>query len=253
MKLSVLTVCYNSEKTIRHTVESFLAQDYPDKEMIIIDGASTDGTLEVIDRYRDDQIRVISETDEGMYDALNKGLRLFSGDAFGVLHSDDTYHDDSALSRVAEALKEADIIHGHLNFVDNHENKKVVRYWHAEERPENGFRTGWMPAHTTVHVRREVAEHTGPFDCSLTISADYDWMVRAIDVHGFKTKRIDVILTDMAVGGKSTAGLVSHLRHNWQSLKARRKWLGSGSIDYALFAKPARKISQYLVKGGKKG
>lgn len=248
MKLSILTVCYNSEETIHHTIESFLAQDYSDKEMIIIDGASSDGTLDVIKRYQDDQISVISEPDKGMYDALNKGLDRFTGEAFGVLHSDDTYHDAGVLTRIAEGLGDADLVHGHLNFVDNHTDKKIVRRWRGEERPSGGFRTGWMPAHTTVHARRSVVERTGAFDLSLSISADYDWMVRAIDVHGFKTKRIDATLTDMAIGGKSTSGFASYARHNWQSLKSRRKWLGSGFVDYALFAKPARKIGQFIVK-----
>ena len=249
MKISVITVCYNAENTIAHTLESFLSQNYSDKELLVIDGASSDATMKIVNSFKSDQIEVVCETDEGMYDALNKGLRLYTGDAVGVLHSDDTYHDANALSLIAEALGGADIVHGHLNFVDSHENKRVVRRWRGEERPKNGFKTGWMPAHTTLHVRRQVTEAVGLFDLKLATASDYDWMIRAIDVHGFDTVMIDHILVDMAQGGKSTAGISAHIHHNLEALRARRRWLGTGLVDFALIAKPARKIGQFLPPG----
>ncbi len=187
MKISVLTVCYNAQATIGHTIASFLAQDWPDKEMIIVDGASTDATLEVVRGFPQDQIRVLSEPDRGMYDALNKGLKLFSGDAVGVLNADDAYHDADALRHVAMGLEASDIVHGHLDFVDSQTDKKVVRRWRAEPRPWNGFASGWMPAHPTFYVRRKVAESVGPFDLSFATAADYDWMIRALELHGFSS------------------------------------------------------------------
>lgn len=249
MKISVITVCNNAEKTISHTIESFLSQSHSDKELLIIDGASTDATMEIVNSFISDQITAVSEADEGMYDALNKGLGHYTGDAVGVLHSDDTYHDTKALSRIANALESADIVHGHLNFVDSHETKRVVRHWRGVERPKKGFKTGWMPAHTTLHVRRHVTEAVGFFDLSLATASDYEWMIRAIDVHGFSTVMIDRILVDMTQGGRSTAGIGAHIHHNLEALQARRRWLGTGLVDFALIAKPARKIGQFLTPG----
>ncbi|WP_457936082.1 glycosyltransferase family 2 protein [Mesorhizobium sp. 10J20-29] len=249
MKISAITVCWNSEATIRHTIDSFLSQDHSDKEMVLIDGASKDHTVEIARSYDSDQITIISEPDRGMYDALNKGLKLFTGDAFGVLNSDDTYHDRSVLGRVAEALEKADVVHGHLDFVNNHISKNVVRRWRSEPRPEKGFRTGWMPAHPTFYARREVAERVGEFDLSLKTASDYDWMLRAVELSGFRIAEVNHVMIDMQRGGKSTSGLKSHIAHNLEALRARQKWLNAGWFDLALVAKPARKLGQFVRFG----
>lgn len=245
VKISVLTVAKNSRSTIRYTLDSFFAQDHPDKELVVVDGASTDGTLEIVRSYPQDEIRLVSEPDAGMYDAINKAMRLYTGDAFGILNSDDTYRDRTVLSRIADGLEEADIVYGHLDFVESHGTKKTVRRWRAEPRPQKGFRTGWMPPHPTFYVSRAVADKVGQFDLSLVTAADYDWMLRAVDVHAFKTALIDHVLIDMLTGGRSTASLGAHLRHNWEALQARRHWLRAGFVDYALIAKPARKFGQF--------
>lgn len=246
MKISVLTTSCNAETTLRFTIDSFLAQDYPEKEMIILDGGSADKTLEIAKSYGD-AVHVYSAPDCGMYDALNKGLKLFAGDAMGTLNADDTYHDSSVLGRIADALSEADIVHGDLDFVADHARKRVVRRWRAADRPGKGFLSGWMPAHPTFYVRRKVVETVGNFDLSLTLAADYDWMLRAVELCGMRTNRIHYVLIDMKQGGASTSGVTAYIKHNLQSLKARRKWLGSGIVDSALIAKPARKVSQFLI------
>lgn len=246
MKISVLTVCRNASQTISHTLDSFFAQEHESKELVIIDGASYDDTLEVIERYPQASIRLVSEADKGMYDALNKALQLFTGDAVGVLNSDDTFHDTKVLSRVAKKLQSADIVHGNLNFVADHDCKEIRRRWRAWPRPESGFRSGWMPAHPTFYVRRTVADTVGPFDLSLSTAADYDWMLRAVEMHAYRISMLDHVLVDMMQGGKSTSGIQSHIRHNLEALRSRRKWLGSGPVDYALIAKPARKITQFV-------
>ncbi|MER8421485.1 glycosyltransferase family 2 protein [Mesorhizobium sp. M1329] len=248
MRISVLTVCWNSAATIRHTVESFLAQDHGDKELVIIDGNSSDGTMAIVRSYPQDQIRMISEPDTGMYDALNKGLRLYTGDAVGVLNSDDCFHDRTALGRISAGLEQADILHGDLDFVEDHLTKRVVRRWRAEARPAKGFRTGWMPAHPTFYVTRKVADVVGGFDLSLKVASDYDWMLRAVELHGFQTAATGHVLVDMMVGGASTRSIVSHIWHNLEALRSRRRWLGAGPLDYALLAKPARKLGQFLSK-----
>jgi glycosyltransferase involved in cell wall biosynthesis len=249
LKISVLTVAFNSAATISYTVDSFLAQDHAEKEMILIDGASTDGTVNIVRNYCDDRIVIVSEPDTGMYDALNKALNLYSGDVVGVLNSDDAYHDEFVLSRVAKALETTDIAHGHLNFVDGHETKIVKRRWRATPRPQRGFRTGWMPAHPTFYVRRSVADRAGHFDLSFRTASDYDWMLRAIELHNHSTCVIDAVMIDMMQGGQSTSSLLSHINHNLEALRSRRRWLGSGFVDYALIAKPMRKIGQWVSTG----
>ena len=246
MKISVLTVCRNASHTIAHTLDSFFAQDHEDKELVIIDGASGDNTIEIIGSYPQASIHLVSEADKGMYDALNKALQLYTGDAVGILNSDDTYHDNTVLSRIAMKLQSADIVHGHLNFVADHYCKEVKRRWRAWPKPKSGFRSGWMPAHPTFYTHRRVAETVGPFDLSLPTAADYDWMLRAVEMHAYRIAILDHVLVDMMQGGKSTAGLRSHLWHNLEALRSRRKWLGSGPVDYALVAKPAKKITQFV-------
>lgn len=218
--------------------------------MIIVDGASTDGTQEVvrdfISSHTDTDIRFVSEPDNGMYDALNKALDLYTGDAFGVLNSDDAYHDTRALARIAEGLFRADIVHGNLNFVNSHVDRRVVRRWQAQPRPAGGFRTGWMPAHPTFYCRRPVGSAVGYFNPKLPIASDYDWMLRAVELFSYSVECIDHVLVDMQIGGRSTRGLSAHVMHNLEALKSRRKWLDVGVVDYALLAKPLKKINQFL-------
>lgn len=251
MKISVLTVCFNSALTIRRTLDSFLMQDWPEREMLVIDGASSDGTPDLVRSYGADGIRLWSEPDRGMYDALNKGLRRFTGDAFGVLNSDDAFHDRGALSAIAEGLARADMVFGHLDFIDG--SGRLVRQWRAEPPPASGFRSGWMPAHPTFYVRRTVAEAVGAFDLAYATASDYDWMLRAFVLNRFSTALVDRVLVDMAMGGRSTRGLAAHLTHNIESLRSRRRWLGAGMVDYALVAKPLRKLHQLTVPGRRSG
>src|SRR3954449_9358406 len=129
MKISVVTASYNSEATIGFTSESFLAQTHPEKEMLVIDGASSDETLKIVDSFDSDAIRVLSERDRGVYDAMNKGFHLFQGDAVGFLNSDDTFHDSRALSDIAAALQDSDIVYGDLDMVTDHRTKRVARSW----------------------------------------------------------------------------------------------------------------------------
>ena len=247
MKIAVITVCYNSANTIRHTIESFLAQDYENRHMFIIDGASKDGTLDIVRSYGSDKITINSEGDKGIYDAMNRGLRLYVGDAVGFLNSDDCFHTNDCLSKISNALRESDIAHGHLRFVEAHETKKTARTWTATPHTKHGFQRGWMPAHPTFYVRSKVTKSVGEFDLTMRVAADYDWMLRAVELHGYRCSLIDDMLIDMLVGGNSTNGLKAYIDGNLESLRARRRWLGAGLVDFAFFAKPTRKLSQFLV------
>ena len=246
MKISVITVCMNSAETIGHTLESFVGQDHPDKELIVVDGASTDDTLKIVRSFESEGVRVISEPDDGMYYAANKGLAAFSGDAVGLLNSDDRFADASALSWIAEGLDGADIVFGNLDFVADHETGRVVRRWRGTPYERGAIGRGWMPAHPTFYVRRSVAEKIGEFDVRYKIAADYDFMLRAMELNNFRSAFIDRVIVKMRHGGVSTRRPVAYFSHNLEALQARRRHMGSGVIDYALIVKPIRKLRQIV-------
>jgi glycosyltransferase len=248
MKISVVTVCHNSEATIAWTIRSFLSQTYPHKELLIIDGASTDRTLKIAREFANPQIRIVSEPDNGIYDAMNKGLRLYTGDAIGFLNSDDTFHDAGALSRIAEGLKEGEAVHGGLVFVENHETKKIVRTWKGGPFRRGYFRWGWMPPHPTFYIRRSLAEKANIFDLSYGNAADYDYMLRALELHARSAAYLPGTLVDFGVGGES-AGMSSVMRANLACLQSRRRNLGASFLDLALFLKPGLKLRQWLLTG----
>ena len=245
MKISVITVAFNSGRTIRHTIESFVAQSHRDAELLVMDGGSTDDTLAIVQSFDDPRIRLRSERDRGIYDAMNKGLRAFTGDAVGFLNSDDRFHDADALARVAEALETHEVAFGDLDFVTDHDSRRVVRRWRGTPYRPGSFRSGWMPAHPTFYVSRPVAERTGLFDTDLRLAADYDFMLRAMETGPVRAVHVRAVLIDMMVGGASTVSIRAFYRHNVEALRARRRVHGFRYIDYAFFAKPLRKVSQW--------
>ncbi len=245
MKICVVTVCRNAQATIGRTLESFFAQDHADKELIVVDGASTDATMAVVRAFHGPAMTVISEPDAGLYDAMNKGLARFTGDAIGYLNSDDRFHDHGVLSDVAQALEDRPIVFGDVDFVSAGEGAAIVRRWKSSPHRPGAFRRGWMAPHPSLYVRRLVAEAVGPFDLSLRIAADYDWMLRAFEIFSFASRRIERTFVDMAVGGASTRGLSAYASANLEALASRRRWLGAGPVDYALVAKPLGKLGQF--------
>lgn len=250
MKISVVTAAYNSAATIGYTIDSFLAQTWEDAELIVVDGASPDGTADIARGYDDPRIRVFSEPDKGLYDAFNKGFLHYTGDAIGYLNSDDRYHDAHALAAIAGALDAHDVVHGHLDFVADHASARVVRRWRATPWRPGGFQRGWMAAHPTFYVRRAVAERVGEFDRAFRIAGDYDFMIRALALDpSVRVGLVDRVLVDMMVGGVSTGGLGAYVKGNLESLRSRRRWLGAGVVDRALLAKPLGKLGQFLSRG----
>jgi glycosyltransferase involved in cell wall biosynthesis len=246
VRVSVVTVSYNAGRTIGHTLESFFEQTHADKELVVVDGGSTDDTLAIVGSFATDGVRVVSERDRGLYDAMNKGLRLFGGQAVGFLNADDRYNDAAVLADIAGALDEVDIVYGDLDFVDSHEAGKVVRSWRGKPFVAGAFRRGWMPPHPTFYARRAVVEAVGEFDLGMKISADYDFMLRALELNGFSSRFLPRVMIRMLTGGASTAGLGSYVRGNVEALRARRRWLGSGVVDAAFLAKPLGKVGQFL-------
>ena len=241
MKISVVTICRNAQATIGRTIESFLRQDHADKELVIVDGMSDDGTLGVARTFGADNIRIHSGRDDGIYHAMNKGLGLYHGEAVGFLNADDAFHDTGVLSKIAGALANADAAYGDLVMVHPRSNR-IVRRWRAG-LPAS-FRGGWMPPHPTFYARRSLVDAVGEFNLRYDIAADYDFMLRALEIHRGRLRYIPHTLVDFATGGRSTSGIAALVRANLQCLHSRRRHLGVPLLDWALIAKPARKLRQ---------
>jgi glycosyltransferase involved in cell wall biosynthesis len=248
MKISVITVSFNAAATIRFTLDSFAEQTYSNKDLLVVDGGSTDDTVTIVSSYAADGISVISEPDKGIYHAMNKGLERYSGDAVGFLNSNDRFADRDCLADIASALHVADIVYGHLDFVADHQSRRVVRRWRASRYQPRAFKKGWMPAHPTFYMRRRVANAVGKYDERFRIAADYDYMLRAFELNAFQTAFLDRVLVQMLYGGTSTRGVCAYLQSNLESYRSRRKWIGAGRFDVALFAKPLRKLPQFLAR-----
>ena len=213
MKASIITVTYNSVTTLRDTIESVLGQDYQDIEHIIVDGASTDGTIELVKSYGDKIAQFISEPDCGMYDAMNKGIRRSTGDVIGILNSDDFYASSHIISTVIQQMliSGADCIFGDLVYVPPSDLKKVVRYYSSAHFHPRLFAYGWMPAHPTVFINRWVYDQYGLFKTSYKIAADYELLVRFLGRHQLSFHYIPLVMVYMRTGGASTVSLKS----NW--------------------------------------
>ena len=180
MKVSIITTCYNRCATIRGAMESVLAQDYPDIEYIVVDGASTDGSLDIIDTYKGRLSMILSEPDDGMYEAINKGIRMATGDIIGLVHSDDMLFDNQVISDVVRKFEEtkADFVYGDGIYVNANNLSKVVRNWKGGGYHRWKVRFGWLPLHPTCYIRRDVMMREGLYDESYKIAADTDLLVR---------------------------------------------------------------------------
>ncbi len=244
MKISVVTACFNSEATIGFTIESFLKQKHPHKEMLVIDGVSRDATLKIVESFSCPEIRVFSEPDKGIYDAMNKGFRRYSGEAIGFLNSDDTFHDADVLSDIAAGLADADIVYGDLDMVTDHRTKRRTRVWQGGTFGRYSFQLGWVPPHPAFYVRRQVAESVGEYDVNYVTTADYDYMLRALALHDFRVRYLPRVFVDFQIGGVSTSGLGVTFRANLECLRSRRAHLNAPPIDAAFFLRFARRILQ---------
>ncbi len=244
MKISVVMASFNSAKTIRHAIDSFLRQSHPDKELVIIDGGSTDATANIVHELAAPNVTWLSEKDDGIYDAMNKGMAQARGDIVGFLNSDDAFHDESALESISDALADADIVYGDISMVADHVSKKQMRIWKAGRFSRTAFHLGWMPPHPTFYVRKAVLEKVGKFDTRYRIAGDYDLMLRVLMLHAFRIRYLSKTLVDYQLGGASSSGLRSIIKSNLECLDSRRRHLGHMTIDLAFFLKPASKVLQ---------
>lgn len=223
MKVSIITVCYNSEKTIRDTIKSVLDQNYAEVEYIIVDGQSTDNTRKIIEDYRDKIHTIISEPDCGIYDAMNKGFRYSTGDVVGILNSDDFFANSQVISDVVQHFKsnlKTSCVFGDVVFVDPDELLKETRFYSSKGFKSWKLRFGWMPPHPATFLKRSVFEKVGEYALDYKISADYEFFVRVFMVHRVAYSRIDKVLVKMRTGGISTSGLKSKLLLNYEIVKA---------------------------------
>ncbi len=247
MKISVITISYNSADTIESTIESVLAQDYDNVEYIIIDGGSNDKTLSIIDKYKDKIDVFVSEPDKGLYDAMNKGIKHATGDVIGMLNSDDLYADSSVLTKVANEIKDADAVYGDLNYVDRDDINKVTRRWVSGTYRRNAFKRGWMPPHPTFYVKAEKYHQLGTYDLRFKTSADYELMLRFIHKHKIKLSYIPHVLVLMRVGGQSNSSFKNRLAANKEDRFAwKLNGLRPGILTFIL--KPLSKIGQFIKK-----
>ena len=245
MKISIITITFNSAKTIQRALDSVQSQTYADIEHVIVDGASTDGTKELIETYAKahKNVRWISEKDKGIYDALNKGIKLATGDIIGFLHSDDVFYSPDSIGQIAAAFEDekVDVVYGDLQYC---KGPKVVRRWKSNDFNPCALKYGWMPPHPTVYVRREVYQQVGEYDEWFRISADYDMMLR-IFTAGYKSKYIPKVLVCMETGGasnKNTKARLSKTQEDYIVLK--KNHVGAGYLTVA--CKQLRKIKQFL-------
>ena len=213
MKVSIITVCFNSAKTIEDTINSVLNQDYLDIEYIVIDGGSSDGTQDIIQKYHENIASWVSEPDLGMYDAMNKGIARATGEIIGILNSDDVYISTQVVSQLIKAMNDAkaDIVFADLILVDPNNLNKVLRYYDSGRFKPSRFRWGWMPAHPTVFVKKKYYDKVGPFALDYEIAADYEMLIRILAIEKAPFAYLPKAVVRMRAGGASTAGLV----RNW--------------------------------------
>jgi len=249
ISISIITATYNAEDTLENCLESVSAQSI-DAEHLIIDGASTDDTLQIIKQYENALANVISEPDKGIYHAMNKGLCAATGDIVGILNADDYYVSENVLEKVVEVFKdpEVDACYGDLVYVERKDTDRVVRFWRAGDFNPVKFYWGWMPPHPTFFVRRSVYKKFGLFNLELGSAADYEIMLRFLLKHGLKARYIPQVLVKMRRGGVSNAPLSNRLKANCMDRKA---WEVNDLRPYpwTFLAKPIRKIGQWFVKG----
>ena len=228
LKISIITATFNSDSTVRDTFESILRQSYQNYEVVVKDGGSKDNTLDIIREYEprfEGKMRWVSSPDKGLYDAMNQGIAMASGDVVGILNSDDFYTSDTILECIASAFgkKDIDAVYGDIHFVDCSNLKKCVRYYSSKPFRRGWMRLGFMPAHPSFYCKKEVYDKYGAFDTSFKIGADFESLLRFIFVNRIKTTYLPLDFVTMRTGGISTSGVSSHKQIMKDHLKAFKK------------------------------
>lgn len=248
-KVSIITAVYNDAGLIEDAIRSVMGQTYKNIEHLIIDGSSTDGTLDVIKRYGSSTVKWVSEPDKGIYDAMNKGIRLATGNFIGILHSDDLFAHNKVIEQAVFLMKECavDSCYGDIVFIDRNNSNRIVRYWRAGPYRKQLFEKGWMPPHPTFFCKRSVYEKYGYFNLDFPLAADYELMLRFLYKHNVSTAYIPEVLVHMRTGGTSKPGryTIGAIKENYRAWKVND--LKPRPTTFIL--KPLSKIFQYAYLG----
>ena len=249
MKISIITATWNCADTLADCLASVAGQSYPDREHLVIDGASTDGARAILEAHRAQLAVLISEPDRGIYDALNKGIARASGEVVGLLHADDLYADTDVLARIAAAFADpaVDAVYGDLMYVSQADTDRVIRYWRAGAYRPARLHWGWMPPHPTLYLRRALYERHGVFDRRYRIAADYDLMLRVLSRLTGRVVYLPQVLVRMRLGGTSNRSLRQILRKSREDYRALRT-NDMGGLG-ALAWKNLSKLPQFFRKG----
>ncbi|MHC4754602.1 MAG: glycosyltransferase family 2 protein [Planctomycetota bacterium] len=248
MKVSIITVCLNSVNTIEDAIKSVFLQDHKDIEYIVVDGRSTDATLDILEKYRRQISRSISEPDNGIYDAMNKGLELATGEVIAFLNADDFYAGIHVLSSVMKEFEniQVDAVYGDLVYVDPNDINNIIRCWKPGEYKKGKFRLGWVPPHPTFFCRREIYLKYGGYLDSFKIAADFELMLRLMEKYNIKTEYLPEVIVKMRTGGKAN-NIRGIIKGNMEIIKAfRLNQIHLSPLFF--FVKPITKLRQLLIK-----
>lgn len=249
MKVSIITVTLNSGRYLEDCIGSVIRQRYDDIEHIIVDGKSIDNTLDIVQKYQSHIAKWISETDRGMYDAINKGMLMATGDIIGILNSDDMLDSDDVIGSIVKAFREnnTSTVYGDLEYVDATDTNRVLRIWKGRRFKRYRFRYGWMPAHPTFYIKRSLVEQFGFYQNHYYSAADYEFMARYLYKNRVSSYYLPKLIVKMRMGGQSNVNLRQRLRANRRDFLAMRK----NKIPLAFFVsilKPLIKVHQFYKK-----
>jgi len=243
MKISIITISYNSSTTIEQTLKAVQNQTYSRIEHIIVDGKSSDNTIDICNNFKHIS-KMVSEPDKGVYDAFNKGLKMATGEVVGFLNADDVFCDQYTLKKISEAFDEqTDCVYANLNYIDN--KGKILRKWRSNPYQKGAFNKGWMPAHPTFYCRKAIYDQLGGYDDSFHIAGDFELMLRFLEKNNIRSKFIDQILIKMRAGGLSNSGLASKIKIIKEEIRA----FNLNKINYSLpkyFFHKALKVKEFF-------
>lgn len=251
MKITIITVAFNAAATIADTLRSVAEQTYPDIEHILIDGGSTDATMAIVKEHGSHLARCVSERDRGIYDAMNKGIALATGDIVGFLNADDFYASSRSLDAIAKAFKDPDVdaCYGDLLYVRKNDTSSIVRYWRSSSYAADSFRKGWCPPHPTFFARRKVYEKHGGFSLDFKIAADTEIMYRLLEVAGIRSVHIPETIIKMRTGGESNKSLGNIVLQNREIVRLiNAKRMTKISVASFLMHKLASRMTQFVVR-----
>ena len=249
MKVSLITATYNSENFLEDCIESVIKQRYKNIEHIIVDGNSTDNTLSIIKKYKTHVAKWISKPDRGMYDAINKGMAMATGDIIGILNSDDILVGDDVIESIVKVFEENDVdtVYGDLEYVAASDTNKILRIWKGRPYKRSRFKYGWMPAHPTFYIRKSLIEKYGFYENHYYTAADYEFMARYLYKNNVSSMYLPMLIVKMRMGGQSNRNLYQRLRANRRDFLAMKK----NNIPFAFFVsilKPLIKLHQFYKK-----